>query len=89
MQKIADKLLSAFNRYIIVPVDIKIDLFKAKKRFYFVDDPKYLGWKDYAKQGVNVHIVPGDHKDMFTPPNDAVLAKILQKRLDELNNSPL
>ena len=85
MQKIADKLLFAFNRYIIVPVDIKIDLFKAKKRFYFVDDPEYLGWKDYARQGVNVHVVPGDHKDMFTPPNDAVLAKILQKRLDELN----
>ncbi|MGZ3757146.1 MAG: amino acid adenylation domain-containing protein [Mucilaginibacter sp.] len=86
MQKIADKLLSAFNRYVIVPVDIRIDLFKAKKRLFFVDDPEYLGWKDYAKQGVNVHVVPGDHKDMFTPPNDAVLAEILQKRLDELNN---
>ena len=85
MQVIANKLRIAFDKYKIVPVDVKIDLFKANDRFYFVDDPKYLGWKDYALQGVNVHVVPGDHKDMFTPPHDIALANALQKRLNEVN----
>jgi len=85
MQVIANKLHTAFNKYRIEPIDVKIDLFKAKERFYFVDDPKYLGWKDYALRGVNVHTVPGDHKDMFTPPHDTALAAVVQKRLDEVN----
>jgi len=86
MQQIAKKLIKAFYKYRIRPLDIKIDLFRANKRFYFVDDPDFLGWTNYALKGVNVHIVPGDHKEMFYPPNDAILAASLQKRLDEINN---
>jgi len=86
MQLIANRLIAAFYKYHIEPVDIKIDLFKARKRLYFIDDPKFLGWKKYALKGVNCFIVPGDHKEMFSPPNDAILAKRLQKRLNEINN---
>jgi amino acid adenylation domain-containing protein len=85
MQKIAEGLIEAFYKYKLEPVDVRIDLFKAEKRFYFVDDPQYLGWNDYALRGVAIHIVPGDHKEMFSPPNDAILAKELQKRLDQIN----
>ncbi len=83
MQKIADGLNTAFDRYIMNPYDIKIDLFKAETRMYFVDDPQSLGWKKYALKGVDVHSIPGDHKEIFSPPNDRILAKILQSTLDK------
>ncbi|GEO10787.1 non-ribosomal peptide synthetase [Segetibacter aerophilus] len=72
----------AYNNYRIKPFEGKIDLFKAKERVYFVDDFKFLGWKKYALQGVNVHEVPGDHKTMLFAPNDKVFASVLQKALD-------
>ena len=84
MQNVVDDMQDAWGKYIIKPYDIKIDLFKAEKRLYYVDDPKMLGWEAYALQGVNLHTVPGDHEDMFESPNDRTLAELLQQRLNEL-----
>ena len=84
MQNVVDRMENAWGKYEIRPYDIKIDLFKAEKRLYYVDDPKMLGWEAYAQQGVSLHTVPGDHEDMFESPNDKTLAQLLQKRLDEL-----
>ncbi|MBC6112098.1 non-ribosomal peptide synthetase [Pedobacter fastidiosus] len=72
----------AYDSYRIKPIDLEVDLFRVKKRIYFLDDPIYLGWKDYAKQGINIHEVPGDHKTFLFPPNDKEFAEILQKTLD-------
>jgi len=85
MQQIAAKLHHAFGNYVVTPYDVKIDLFMADERMFYVDDPQYLGWGKYALGGVDVHKVPGDHKDLFDPPNDAILAAILQITLDKIN----
>ena len=73
----------AFQKYRMKPYDGVIDVFKAKKRLYFVKDRAFLGWKKYARQGVRIHNVPGDHKEMLLPPNDQEFARILQKALDQ------
>lgn len=72
----------AYNNYTIQPFDGTIDLFKAKTRVYFVEDPKFLGWKKIALKGVRVHEVPGDHKTMLLNPNDKEFARVLQNALD-------
>lgn len=84
MNRLVEKLQHAVSRYNETPYNGRIFLFKAKRRVYFVDEPKYLGWKNYATKGVVVNEVPGDHKDMLLPPNVKQFAKILQRVLDEV-----
>jgi len=72
----------AIKNYKLEPFDASLHLFKATERVYFVDDRKYLGWSRYAKKGVFVHEVPGDHKTMFEQPNVSALAQSLQQVLD-------
>jgi len=86
MQEIANKLNDALFTYKFEPYHICIDIFKAGTRMYYIDDPKYLGWKNYALEGIDVHVVPGDHKDMFDGENSKVLAEIFQRRLDKMNS---
>ncbi len=74
---------AAFEKYHIVKYNIRIDLFKVKKRVYFVEDPVFLGWKPYAGYGVAVHEIPGDHSSFLLPPNDTVFAQTLQRVMDE------
>ncbi|GAB4025285.1 non-ribosomal peptide synthetase [Spirosoma gilvum] len=82
LNKIIEKHEYAFANYTMKPYDGIVDLFKAQIRLYFVDDSKYLGWKKYARKGVRVHSVPGDHQLMLLPPNDKAFAEALQKALD-------
>jgi amino acid adenylation domain-containing protein len=85
MQDIMQAMHRAFEKYIFKPQDVKINLFKADVKLYFVDDHIYFGWKEYALKGVDVHVVPGDHHEMFIAPNDKYLAKALQEQLDKIN----
>ena len=82
MRRIAEKHEIAYDNYRLKQYDGVIDLFKAQIRPYFVEDAKYLGWKKYARRGVRVHDVPGDHKQMLLPPNDRLFARALQAALD-------
>jgi thioesterase domain-containing protein len=52
---------------------------------FFIDDPKYQGWKPYALDGIDIHLIPGDHKEMLLSPNDQVFADLFQKKLNEVN----
>ncbi|MNY21456.1 Enterobactin synthase component F [compost metagenome] len=72
----------AWKNYLMQPLDIHVDVFRTQKRIYFLDDMVYLGWRKYAKKGITVHEVPGDHKTFLFPPNDKEFADILQKVLD-------
>lgn len=72
----------AWQTYMMQPLDIHVDVFRTKKRIYFLDDMEYLGWREYAKKGVTVHEVPGDHKTFLFPPYDKEFAEILQQVLD-------
>ena len=85
MKRVDEGLRTAFYRYKMTPIAGSIVLFKARKRIYFVDDFKTLGWPKYALGGVRVVEVPGDHKTMFLPPNVAELGRALQAVLDEVN----
>ncbi len=73
----------AADNYFIKPYNGKIDLFRAKVRTYYMDDPKYLGWKKYALKGVHIHEIPGDHNYIFAPPNDKEFAYVLQNCLNQ------
>lgn len=70
--------IKAYDSYKIEPIDLKIDLFRVNKRLYYLDDLIHLGWGKFAKRGVDVHEVPGDHKTFILPPNDKVLASVLE-----------
>ena len=74
----------AFDTYKITPYDGEIHLFRAEKRQFWVDDFEWLGWKPYARGGVVIHDVPGDHLYLFNPPHGPVFAQILQQAIDEV-----
>jgi amino acid adenylation domain-containing protein len=82
IQLINQKHQAAFKSYEISPFNNFVYLFKAKKRVYFVDDFKYLGWRKYAQKGVKVFDVPGDHETMLHHPNVTEFGRILQDALD-------
>ena len=84
-KRINEKHDQALRLYKMAPYYGSIDLFKVRKRIYYVDDPVYLGWKPYALNGICVHDIPGDHKTFLLPPNDKELARILQEVLDGRN----
>jgi len=75
---------AAHERYVITPADVKISLLRVKKRIYYIEDAKYLGWKKFAKKGIEIHELPGDHGTILHPPNDAHFAHILQAALDQI-----
>lgn len=72
----------AWRNYRLTPQPVKIELFRAKIRTYYLDDFEFLGWKPFALKGVNVHEVPGDHNYLFASPNDKEFGRILQNVLD-------
>jgi amino acid adenylation domain-containing protein len=74
----------AHRNYRLVPADIRISLFSVNKRLYYIDDPIHLGWKKFAKKGVDVMNIPGDHITMLAHPNDIEFARILQETLNKI-----
>jgi thioesterase domain-containing protein len=48
-------------------------------------DFDYLGWREFALKGVNVHDIPGEHNTIFAPPNDEKFAVVLQQCLDRVS----
>ena len=72
----------ALAKYTLAPLDVKMILFRVKKRLYFLDDLVTLGWDKFALKGVTVHEVPGDHKTFLFPPNSEQFAHIMQSALD-------
>ena len=77
----------AKRNYYQKPLNITVDLFRAKKKTFYMADFKYLGWKKFALRGVNVHDIPGEHNTIFAPPHDKEFAVELQKCLDRVAKS--
>lgn len=71
------------NRYQLKSLDIEVDLFRAKDDEIFKSDPIHLGWKKAALKGVNIHNISGNHLSIVSPPNDKILAKMIQEILDK------
>jgi len=72
----------AYNKYRMRPYDGPIHLFRAKEQRFYLDDFEFLGWKPFAKKGIVIHEVPGDHRTILYPENGEELARILQACLD-------
>lgn len=75
----------AKRNYFQKPLDIAVDLFRAKKRTFYMDDYDFMGWRKFALKGVNVHDIPGEHNTIFAPPNDKEFAVVLQSCLDRVS----
>jgi amino acid adenylation domain-containing protein len=71
------------DRYHLKPQNFKVDLFRAEEDEEYKLDSTHLGWKKAAKMGVTIHNISGNHLDIVAPPNDKVLARMLQDILDE------
>jgi len=77
----------AKRNYFQKPLNIKVDLFRATKKTFYMADFKYLGWRKFALKGVNVHDIPGEHNTIFAPPNDKEFAVVLQQCLDRVSQN--
>ncbi len=76
----------AYNNYRMRPYDGTIHIFRAKEQRFYLDDFEFLGWKPFAKAGIIIHEVPGDHRTILYPENGAELARILQDCLDGIHD---
>jgi amino acid adenylation domain-containing protein len=65
------------------PQQVAVHVFRSQERLYYIEDFAYLGWRPYALGGVTMHDFPGNHFDIFAPPNDKESARILQAALDD------
>ncbi|MGC8864334.1 MAG: amino acid adenylation domain-containing protein [Bacteroidales bacterium] len=74
----------AMENYVLKPSPVAIDLFRALRQTFYIEEPLTYGWAKYALGGVNVHHIPGEHSTIFWPPQDKIIADIIQKRLDDL-----
>ncbi|MEZ7503926.1 amino acid adenylation domain-containing protein [Flavobacterium sp. Arc2] len=70
------------DRYHLIPQDLEVELFRAKDDQNYKLDPTHLGWEKAALNGVNIHNITGNHLNIVAPPNDKVLARMLQELLD-------
>jgi len=77
---------TALSRYVLKPAPVTIDLFRAGKQMFYIEEPKTYGWSKYAQNGVVIENVPGEHSELFAAPNDAIFAKLLTDRLNEIEN---
>jgi amino acid adenylation domain-containing protein len=77
----------ALRNYFLTPLPIAIELFRAKKRTFYMVDFNFLGWRPFALKGVNVHEIPGEHNTIFAPPNDKEFAVVLQNCLDKVSKT--
>ena len=75
------------DRYHLKPQNFEVDLFRAKDNTEYRLDPMHLGWKKAALKGVTIHNISGNHLDIVAPPNDKILARMLQDILDERHAS--
>ncbi|MCD6333401.1 MAG: amino acid adenylation domain-containing protein, partial [Bacteroidales bacterium] len=90
LEDLPDKLFHIANITIravlsleLKPFDGPVHVFRAAHRNFYIPDRVYLGWKPYAKGGVIIHEIPGDHSHIFAAPNDKEFAKVLQQALDD------
>ncbi|MBB4802526.1 amino acid adenylation domain-containing protein [Flavobacterium nitrogenifigens] len=80
----ADRMVKKIvDLYHLKPQNFRVDLFRSKDDDNYKLDPTHLGWKKAALGGVTIHNISGNHLNIVAPPNDKVLARLLQDILDE------
>ena len=84
-KEVYEKSLEAYDRYELQPLDIHVDLFKAKEQMFYLHDPLNYGWDRFARGGVSVHEIEGNHLTLFDEPHGKQVAEILKARLQEVS----
>jgi len=74
--------LDALNRYHPQSYGGKITLLRTRGYPLFCSFEYDHGWKQFARGGVAVHIVPGTHETLMVEPHVAPLARELKRHLD-------
>jgi thioesterase domain-containing protein len=78
-----DAFLVAVQKYQPKPVLMPITLFRANvQRLSSLALDYTLGWQEFAKGKVRVHVVPGDHNSILAEPLVRRWAKVLSDELD-------
>ena len=77
----------AWKNYKITPYTGDLHLFRVATQRFFLEDKNFLGWKPFINGKIYILVVPGDHLNLFNPPNSKKIAEILQKLLDSIHNS--
>lgn len=81
---VADSMVDTIvRRYHLIPQNIELELFRAKDDENYKLDASHLGWEKAALKGVTIHNISGNHLSIVAPPNDKVLATMLQELLDK------
>lgn len=73
----------ALLNYKLEAANVQIDLFKAAERTFYISDKANYGWSEYARCGVNPHVLPGKHSEIFYQKNSKTFASQLDKILIE------
>jgi amino acid adenylation domain-containing protein len=71
--------------YWMTPLNIKVDLFRAKEQLSYVDESIFKGWEKFALKGVITHKIPGNHDTILLPQHIKDVANIFQNVLDLRN----
>ncbi|MBK1987687.1 SDR family NAD(P)-dependent oxidoreductase [Sphaerospermopsis aphanizomenoides BCCUSP55] len=72
--------IQALLRYKASSYDGKVILLKTSDSG--LDQDETWGWREFAKGGVDVHTVPGNHLTLVRHPNASAIAQILRRYLD-------
>ncbi len=87
--KVYEKSLEAYGKYELKPLDIQVDLFKAKEQMFYLNDPVHYGWDNFALGGIVTHDISGNHLTLFDDPHGKQVAEVMQERLNEITASVL
>ncbi|MFD2147086.1 thioesterase domain-containing protein [Mucilaginibacter antarcticus] len=83
LREIKSKRERAFRNYIIEPFNDKVTLLKATISVHYIDQGNVLGWEQYAKKGVDLYKVTGDHFSILLPPHVEEFTTTLQGYLNK------
>jgi len=76
-REMAEQIQAALD-YEPAPYPGWIDLVRAERPPRSAPIDPEAGWTGIPKRGIRVHIIPGNHFDMFNPPNDRVFISTLE-----------
>jgi len=74
----------ATRNYVPRPYPGRITLFRAGQELTEMSSDPTLGWSKWAAEGVDVHVVPGNHASMVYKPHVEVLAQKLSSCLHQV-----
>ncbi len=72
---------NAMSTYVALPYPGRLVLFWATDAVFRAYQDRRLAWADIAEQGLEVHVVPGNHLSIMEPPQLAYFAETLKQCL--------